>query len=66
MSITEYSIFVSKIVKKGLSLNTAENLRKGWFSGVYVNDQGELTLMDPFTMEIDLLLLLIIIIIITL
>ncbi len=27
------------------------NLGKGWFSGVYVNDQGELNFTDPFTME---------------
>jgi hypothetical protein len=50
-SITEYSIFISKLVKKGLSLNTAENLGKDWFSGIYVNDQGELNFTDPFTME---------------
>ena len=50
-SITEYSLFISKLVKKGLSLNAAENLGKGWFSGVYVNDQGELNFTDPFTME---------------
>ena len=50
-SITEYSIFISKVVKKGLSLNTAENLGKGWFSGVYLTDQGELNFTDPFTME---------------
>ena len=50
-SITEYSVFISKLVKKGLSLNTAENLGKGWFSGIYVNDQGELNFTDPFTME---------------
>ncbi len=50
-SITEYSVFVSNLVKKGLSLYTAENLGKGWFSGVYVNDQGELNFTDPFTME---------------
>ena len=50
-SITEYSVFISKLVKKGLSLNIAENLGKGWFSGVYVNDQGELNFTDPFTME---------------
>jgi hypothetical protein len=43
--------FVSKIVKKGLSLNTAENLGKGWFSEVYVKDQGELNFTDPFTMK---------------
>jgi hypothetical protein len=50
-SITEYSIFVSKLVKKGLSLNIDEKLGRGWFSGVYVNDQGELNFTDPFTME---------------
>lgn len=50
-SITEYSVFVSKLVKKGLSLNTDQNLEKGWFSGVYVNDQGEMDFTDPFTME---------------
>ena len=50
-SITEYSVFVSKLVKKGLSLNTAENLGMGWFSGIYVNEQGELNFTDPFTME---------------
>jgi hypothetical protein len=32
-------------------LNTVENLEKGWFSGVYINDQGEINFMDPFTME---------------
>jgi hypothetical protein len=51
-SITEYSLFISKLVKKGLSLNTVENLGKGWFSGVCVNDQGELNFTNPFTMEI--------------
>ena len=50
-SITEYSGFVSKLVKKGLSLYNDQNLGKGWFSGVYVNDQGELDFTDPFTME---------------
>jgi hypothetical protein len=50
-SITEYSLFINKLVKKGLSLNTVENLGKGWFSGVCVNDQGELNFTDPFTME---------------
>ena len=50
-SITEYSLFISKLVEKGLSLNTAKNLGKGWFSGVWVNDQGELNFTDPFTME---------------
>ena len=50
-SITEYSIFVSKLVKKGLSLNTNEKLSRDWFSGIYVNDQGELNFTDPFTMK---------------
>jgi hypothetical protein len=50
-SITEYSVFISKLVKKGLSLNTAENLGKDWFSGIYVNNQGELNFTNPFTME---------------
>ena len=50
-SITEYSVFVSKLVKKGLILNTDQNLGKGWFSGVYVNDQGEMDFTEPFTME---------------
>ena len=50
-SITEYSVFVSKLVKKGLSLNTAENLEMGWFSGIYVNEQGELNFTDPFTIK---------------
>ena len=49
--ITEYSVFVSKLVKKGLSLNTDQNLGKGWFSGVYVNDQGEIDFTEPFTMK---------------
>jgi hypothetical protein len=50
-SITEYSLFVSKMVKKGLSLNNQENLGKGWFSGVYMNNKGEVKFTDPFTME---------------
>ena len=50
-SITEYSVFVSKLVKKGLSLNTDKNLGKDWFSRIYVNDQGEVDFTDPFTME---------------
>jgi hypothetical protein len=50
-SITEYSVFISKLVKKGLSLNTAENLGKDWFSGIYVDNQGELNFTNPFTME---------------
>ncbi|MGE5634635.1 MAG: hypothetical protein ACM3VV_05340 [Deltaproteobacteria bacterium] len=50
-SITEYFVFVSKLVKKGLSLNTDKNLGKEWFSRIYVNDQGEVDFTDPFTME---------------
>jgi len=50
-SITEYSVFVSKLVKRALSLNTDKKLEKGWFSGVYVNYQGEINFTDPFTME---------------
>jgi hypothetical protein len=50
-SITEYSVFISKLVKKGLSLNTTENLGKDWFSGIYVDNEGELNFTDPFTME---------------
>ncbi len=50
-SITEYSVFVSKLVKKSLSLNTDEKLGRGWFSGIYVNNQGELNFTDPFTMK---------------
>jgi hypothetical protein len=50
-SITEYSVFVSKLVKKGVSLFNEENLEKGWFSGINVNNQGELEFTVPFTME---------------
>jgi hypothetical protein len=50
-SITEYSVFVSKLVKKGLSLFSEENLEKGWFSGINVNNQGEIEFTVPFTME---------------
>jgi hypothetical protein len=50
-SITEYSVFVSKLVKKGLSLFNEENLEKGWFSGIHVNNQGEIEFTIPFTME---------------
>jgi len=50
-SITEYSVFVSKLVKKGLSLFNEENLENGWFSGIYINNQGEMDFTDPFTME---------------
>jgi hypothetical protein len=50
-SITEYSIFVSKLVKKGLSLNTDEKLGRSWFSGIYVNAKGELNFTDPFTIK---------------
>ncbi|MGI0000504.1 MAG: hypothetical protein ACRD6Q_04705, partial [Nitrososphaeraceae archaeon] len=39
-SLTEYSVFVSKLVKKGLSLFNEENLEKGWFSGININNQG--------------------------
>ena len=49
--ITEYSVFVSKLVKEGLILNTDQNLGKGWFSGVYVNDQGEIDFTESFTMK---------------
>jgi hypothetical protein len=49
-SITEYSVFVSKLVKKGLILNSDEN-HKDWFSGIYVTDQGELSFTDPFTLK---------------
>ncbi|MGH9980472.1 MAG: hypothetical protein ACRD6U_02825 [Nitrososphaeraceae archaeon] len=50
-SIIEYSVFVSKLVKKGLSLFSEENLEKGWFSGINVNNQGEIEFTVPFTME---------------
>jgi hypothetical protein len=51
-SITEYYVFVRKLVKKGLSLYTDEKLEKGcWFSGIYVNNQGVMNFTDPFTME---------------
>ena len=50
-SITEYYIFVSKLVKKGLSLFNEENLEKGWFSGINVNNQGEIEFTVAFTME---------------
>jgi hypothetical protein len=50
-STTEYSVFVSKLVKKGLSLFNEENLEKGWFSGIHVNNQGEIEFTIPFTME---------------
>jgi hypothetical protein len=50
-SITEYSVFVSKLVKKGLSLHNDQNVGKGWFYGIYVNNQGEINFTDPFTME---------------
>ena len=50
-SITEYSLFVSKLVKKGLSLNTDKNLGKGWFCGVCVDYRGVLNFTDPFTLE---------------
>ena len=50
-SITDYSVFVSKLVKRGLSLNINKKLEKGWFSGIYVDYQGEINFTDPFTME---------------
>ena len=50
-SITEYYKFVSKIVKKGLSLFNEEHLENGWFSGICVNNQGNIDFTDPFTME---------------
>jgi hypothetical protein len=51
-SITEYYVFVSKLVKKGLSLYTDEKLEKGcWFSGIYVDNQGVMNFTDPFSME---------------
>jgi hypothetical protein len=49
-SITEYSVFVSKLVKKGLSLHNDQNVGKDWFYGIYVNNQGEINFTDPFTM----------------
>ena len=50
-SVTEYYVFVSKLVKKGLSLFNEEHLENGWFSGIYVNNQGNIDFTDPFTME---------------
>ena len=51
-SIKEYYVFVSKVVRKGLSLYADEKLEKGhWFSGIYVNNQGIISFTDPFTME---------------
>lgn len=50
-SITEFSLFVSKIVKKGISLFNEENLEKSWFSGIKVNNQAEIDFTVPFTME---------------
>ena len=50
-SITEYHEFVSKLVKKGLSLFNEEHLANGWFSGICVNNQGNIDFTDPFTME---------------
>jgi hypothetical protein len=50
-SITEYYEFVSKLVKKGLSLFYEEHLDNGWFSGIYVNNQGNIDFTDPFTLE---------------
>ncbi len=51
MEYYRISVFVSKLVKKGLSLYNDQNLGKGWFSGVYVNDQSELNFTDLFTTE---------------
>ena len=50
-SVKEYYVFVSKLVKKGLSLFNEEHLENGWFSGIYVNNQGNIDFTDPFTME---------------
>lgn len=50
-SVKEYYVFVSKLVKKGLSLFNEEHLENGWFSGIYVNIQGNIDFTDPFTME---------------
>ena len=50
-SITEYYEFVSKLVKKGLSLFDEEHLDNGWFSGICVNNQGNIDFTDPFTLE---------------
>jgi len=50
-SITEYYEFVSKLVKKGLSLFNEEHLENGWFSGICVNNQGNIDFTDPFTIE---------------
>jgi hypothetical protein len=51
-SIKEYYVFVSKVVRKGLSLYADEKLEKGHrFSGIYVNNQGMISFTDPFTME---------------
>jgi len=50
-SITEYYEFVSKLVKKGLSLFNEGHLENGWYSGICVNNQGNIDFTDPFTME---------------
>lgn len=50
-SILEYSLFVTKLVKKGISLFNDKSLGKGWFSGIYIDNQGEVEFTDPFTME---------------
>lgn len=50
-SILEYSLFVTRLVKKGLSLFNDESLGKGWFSGIYIDNQGEVKFTEPFTME---------------
>ena len=50
-SILEYSLFVTRLVKKGLSLFNDESFGKGWFSGIYVDNQGEVKFTEPFTIE---------------
>ena len=51
MEYYRYSVFVSKLVKKRLSLYNDQNVGKGWFYGIYVNNQGEINFTDPFMME---------------
>lgn len=50
-SIVEYSLFVTRIVKKGLSLYNDNCLGKEWFSGIYMDNHGEVQFTEPFTME---------------
>jgi len=50
-SIREYYEFVSKLVKKGLSLFNEEHLENGWFSGICIDNQGNIYFTDPFNME---------------